>query len=96
MSKNVVVRYETKPEAAEENARLVAEVYSALAELKPEGFRYTTYRLEDGVTFVHVAQVDGESPLPTLPAFAEFQREISERVVEMPTARDATIVGSYS
>ena len=96
MSRNGIVRYRTYPEAAEENARLVADVYAALAAADPGDFRYTTYRLADGVTFVHVARLDGtENPLATLPAFAEFQRNIAERCVEQPAPSDATIVGSY-
>ncbi len=42
MSKTVVVRYTTHPEAAEENVRLIEGVFAALAELEPPGFRYTT------------------------------------------------------
>jgi hypothetical protein len=64
--------------------------------LAPEDFRYTTYRLADGVTFVHVARHDGPSnPLLTLPAFAEFQRELKDRCVEPPAPSQATDVGSY-
>ena len=96
MSENVVVRYRTRPDAADENARLVEEVFSALAEADPGDFRYTTFRLADGVTFVHVAQLAGpENPLRSLPAFAEFQRELPQRCVEQPAPSAATVVGSY-
>jgi hypothetical protein len=96
MSKNVIVRYRTSPDAAEENARLVRDVYASLAELAPQGFRYTTYLLADGVTFVHVARHDGgENPLATLPAFAEFQRGLAQRCVEPPAPSEATVVGSF-
>ena len=96
MDRSVVVRYQTRPEAADENARLVADVYAALAEAAPEGFRYTTYRLADGVSFVHVADYTDEgNPLATLPAFARFQQDIASRVVDGPTPSAATIVGSY-
>jgi hypothetical protein len=96
MSKTVVVRYRTRPDAAEENARLVEGVFSSLAEAGPGDFRYTTYRLADGVTFVHVARMTGpENPLAALPAFAEFQRELGQRCVEQPTPSEATVVGSY-
>ena len=72
------------------------DVYAALAEADPGDFRYTTYRLADGVTFVHVAHQDGpENPLQTLPAFAEFQRELQERCAEPPAPSEATVVGSY-
>jgi len=96
MSRTVVVRYRTRPDAAEENARLVAGVFTALAEVEPDDFRYTTYRLADGVTFVHVARhAETENPLATLPAFAEFQRELAARCVEQPAPSEATVVGSY-
>jgi hypothetical protein len=96
MSRNVIVRYRTRPDAADENVRLVEAVYAALAETDPGDFRYTTYRLADGVTFVHVAGHDGpDNPLTTLPAFAEFQRDLKERCEEGPAPSEATIVGSY-
>ena len=96
MSRNVIVRYRTRPEAADENARLVEAVYAALAEAGPGDFRYATYRLADGVTFVHVAHQTGEeNPLTTLPAFAEFQRELAGRCVEQPAPSEATVVGAY-
>ena len=96
MSKNVIVRYRVRPETADENARLVGDVYTALAELEPSRFRYTTYRLADGVTFVHVASQDGaDNPLTSLPAFVEFQRELGQRCAEPPMPSEATVVGSY-
>ena len=96
MSKTVVVRYRTRPDAAEENARLVEGVFASLSEVDPGDIRYATYRLADGVTFVHVAQISGDkNPLATLPAFAEFQRELGQRCVEQPDPSEATVVGSY-
>lgn len=96
MGKTLVVRYRTHLEAAEENARLVAAVYAALAAAAPAGLRYTTYRLADGVTFIHVAELSaGANPLATLPEFAEFQRELAERCEEQPVPSGATVVGSY-
>jgi hypothetical protein len=95
MSKTVVVRYRVSPEAADENARLVEAVYAALAELEPADFRYVTYRLDDGVSFVHVAHHGPTNPLASLPAFAEFQRELPQRCVEPPAPSEASVVGSY-
>lgn len=94
----VVVRYQTKPEAADENQRLVERVFSELNAADPGGLRYATFRLEDGVTFAHVASVetgDGVNPLTKSEAFAEFQSGIRDRCVEPPAAQDATLVGSY-
>jgi hypothetical protein len=97
VSRTSVIRYRTRPDAAEENVRLVEAVYAALAEARPRDLKYATYRLDDGVSFVHIAQLpDGENPLGALPAFAEFQRQITERCVEQPMPSGATVVGSYT
>lgn len=94
----VVVRYETRPERAEENAALVRKVFAELAATRPDGLRYATFRLADGVSFVHVAEVttdDGDNPLGRIAAFGEFQREIPDRTVEGPVVAEATVVGAY-
>ncbi len=72
-----VVRYTTRPERADENQALVEKVFGELAERRPDGLRYATFRLEDGVTFVHVASVDtedGSNPLAATAAFGAFQQ----------------------
>lgn len=95
MSK-VVVTYRTSPEKADENAKLVERVFEELNETNPGGIRYTTFRLADGVSFVHVAETEGDSnPLAETSAFKEFQREIADRCVEGPNPQAATLVGSY-
>jgi hypothetical protein len=95
---NVVVRYKTKPERADENQALIERVFSELDDVRPDGLRYASFRLADGVHFVHVAAVetgDGTNPLTELPAFIEFIREIGDRVEEGPISSEATVVGSY-
>jgi len=88
-----VIRYRTRPEAAEENQRLVENVFAELAAAAPPGLRYSTFRLADGVTFVHV--LDGAG-LPELAAFQEFQRAIGDRLDGDLTREDATVIGSYT
>jgi hypothetical protein len=91
-----VIRYKTRPDAADENERLVKAVYAALQKARPADLEYATYRLDDGVTFVHVARLpDNDNPLGALPEFAEFQREILDRCEEPPAPSGATVVGSY-
>lgn len=92
----VVVRYRTTEGGAQRNQELVEKVFAELAETRPEGLRYATFRLADGVSFVHVAEVAGGSnPLDDSPAFAEFQRELLDRCAEPPAPSPATLVGSY-
>ena len=61
-----IVRYTTKPERADENQALIERVFAELAAAAPDGLRYASFRLADGVSFVHVASVetdDGANPL---------------------------------
>jgi hypothetical protein len=96
MSSNIVVRYQTTVDSAEENQRLVQQVYAELNEAKPAGIRYMTLRLADGVTFLHISFVTAdENPLSRTAAFAEFQADLPARVVEGPQPSAATVVGSY-
>jgi hypothetical protein len=96
MSVTKVIRYTTKAESADENERLVRNVFAELAMKNPEGLRYATFRLEDGVSFVHVATVDGEeNPLSKSAAFAEFQADIQDRVADGPFPSDAKVIGNY-
>jgi hypothetical protein len=95
VSRTLVVRYETRPDAAEENERLVKQVFAELADEDPGGLRYLTLRLADGVTFLHIATVDEEdNPLGRSAAFAAFQEGIAERCSVPPPPSPPTIVGS--
>lgn len=98
MSNAIVVRYRTKPDATANNEALVRAVYEELAEREPDGFHYMTFRLDDGVSFVHVAVHDegAENPLPSSPAFARFQADLAARLDEGPTPAPAYVVGSYA
>jgi hypothetical protein len=96
--RQVMVRYKVKPDRVEENEQLVRAVYEELAATGPAGLRYATFRLDDGVSFVHIASIDtadGSNPLRGIAAFAEFGRDIAERCDEPPLAQDSQLVGSY-
>ena len=96
--KRVMIRYRVKPDRVEENEALVRGVYEELQSVEPEGFRYATFKLGDGVSFVHIASIeteDGHNPLLALPAFAEFQKEIGERCEEPAVVTELDEVGSY-
>ena len=95
--KRTIVRYRSKPERSEENARLIEKVFQELHAKSPSGVRYLALRLGDG-TFVHFSTIeteDGINPIPQLQAFHRFQSAIKERCVELPQASEATIVGNY-
>jgi len=96
--KATVVRYQAKPERAAENQHLIEAVFAELDERQPEGFTYKVFRLEDGVSFIHVAIEHGvEDPdsLQAVPAFQAFVAGIAERCDVPPVATGATVVGGY-
>ncbi len=96
MTETRVIRYRTKLECADENARLIELVFAELAEREVPDLRYEAFRLDDGVTFVHVATLDGErNPLAASPAFAAFQSGLGARLDEGPYPAVATVVGSH-
>ncbi len=93
-----VVRYTTNPDRGDENQNLVEAVFAELAAERPEGLRYITFRLDDGVTFVHIATVDtpdASNPLTEVAAFDAFQSGIPERFEQPPMVMGAHVVGSY-
>jgi len=95
--RQVMVRYRVKPGRAAENETLVRAVYDELSAAAPAGFRYATFRLDDGVTFVHLAvqDDDGPGPLPQLAAFRAFVAGIGERCDEPPAVSELTRIGAF-
>ena len=94
--RRVMVRYRVKPDQVERNEELVRAVYEELAQTRPPGLRYATFKLEDGVSFVHIASVEGPNPLQELAAFQRFQEGIGSRCDEAPVTAQLEEVGSYA
>jgi hypothetical protein len=93
-----MVSYRLHPERVAENERLVGAVFEALRQTRPAGLRYATFRLGDGVSFVHVVahdEADGSNALTALPEFKAFAAGIKERCVEAPLRVELTEIGSY-
>jgi hypothetical protein len=96
--KTVMVRYKVKPERVAENEALVRAVYDELDKAKPAGLRYATFRLDDGVGFVHIASIetdDGQSPLAEIEAFGRFTENIRERCDEQPVTAEISEIASF-
>ena len=97
--KSTVVRYQAKPDRADENQRLIEAVFADLDARRRNGFTYRVFRLEDGVSFIHVVvEHDVEAPdsLQDVPAFQAFVADIADRCDVPPLAMGATVVGDYS
>lgn len=95
--KHVMVRYTVRAGKAEENVQLIEAVFRKLQLTAPEGLSYASYRLEDGVTFVHVASVANpdSNPLRQLSEFNAFTAGIRERCEVAPVTTTLIEVGRY-
>jgi quinol monooxygenase YgiN len=92
-----VVRYKVRPDRADENETLVRAVYEQLHRERPGALRYATFRLPDGVSFMHLV-VETDEPgriLNEVSAFQAFVAAIGERCDEPPVVSDVKLVGSY-
>lgn len=93
----VIVRYAVKPDRVAVNEGLVRAVYRELHDARPAGLRYATFKLADGVSFVHLATTEPgvASPLPGLAAFREFQQGIRDRCDEPPVVTGFEQIGAF-
>ncbi len=96
--KRVLVRYKVKPDKAEENESYIRKVFEELRQTAPEGLKYASFKLDDGLSFVHIASIetdDGNNPLGQSVAFQKFQEGIQDRCQEPPVAVDLNDIGNY-
>jgi len=94
--RRVMVRYTVKPGQAAANEKLVRAVYDELDQTSPGGLRYATLRLEDGLTFIHLAvHEDGTNPLLEVSAFRRFTDGIADRCEIPPQAAELAQIGNY-
>lgn len=96
--KTTLVRYKLKAGRAEENEKLIRNVFEQLGRERPAGLRYASFKLEDGLSFVHIASLEAPgagNPLTELSAFKAFTAEIRERCAEPPVAASLTEIGAY-
>jgi hypothetical protein len=93
-----MVRYKVKADRVAENERYIVKVYEERDRAKPHGIRYATFRLDDGVSFVHLVSHEtehGSNPLIELPAFKAFTASIRDRCEEPPVTVELKEIGSY-
>jgi hypothetical protein len=92
-----MVRYRVKPEQVEQNEELIRAVFDELRRAEGAAFQYASFKLEDGLSFVHLVSENGDSEvsLADLPAFERFQRDIRDRCDEPPVVTGLQLVGSH-
>src|ERR1039457_6242291 len=55
----VMIRCKVRPDGVEAGLELLQEVYEEMRSVQPKGLRHATFQLEDKVTFVSFAEMEG-------------------------------------
>ena len=93
-----MVRYRCKAEQAANNGKLVRALFDELDQTHADGVRYAVFRLDDGVTFIHLVATEtdaGLEPMGKLNAYRELQDGKLERFDEGPTVTELNELGSF-
>jgi hypothetical protein len=93
-----MIRYTVKHECAAENEAAITAVFEQLKRETPAGLCYATFKLDDGVSFLHIVSYeaeDGSHPLSDLPAFQAFRAGIRDRCATQPVTVGLQEIGSY-
>jgi len=92
-----IVRATIKPEHVEEAQAAVRRMFAAVEREQLEGIRYASVKLQDGVTFVAMLELeDGvENPLAKLPEAQEFYANLPRWYAEPPELGPGTVIGTY-
>jgi hypothetical protein len=93
----LMVRAKVKAEHVAAIEAAGKRIFEALEREQPQGFRYTTCRLPDGVTYVNLWEIDDgvDNPLSTLPEAQAFREGLKTWMAEPPIYEQLTAVGSY-
>jgi hypothetical protein len=93
----LTVRAKLKEENVAEAEAAVRRMFAAIEREGLEGIRYASVKLEDGVTFLAMLEVeDGvENPLLGLPEATEFYDKLPGWYAEPPEVGPGTVIGTY-
>ncbi|RJL22045.1 hypothetical protein [Bailinhaonella thermotolerans] len=93
---HVMIRWKVKPDQVERELESLRAVYEDMRAIRPEGLRYATFQLDDGVTFVDVAEMTGgPGVLRQVAAFQDYRATLDERCDEPPAVTVLRQVGAY-
>jgi hypothetical protein len=93
----LTVRAKLKEEHVVDAEAAVKRMFAAIERERLEGIRYASVKLEDGVTFLALLELeDGvENPLAALPEAQEFYGRLPAWYAEPPDVGPGTVIGSY-
>jgi hypothetical protein len=91
-----MIRYTVHADQAGRNEELVRAVFAELASTRPARLRYATFKLDDGQTFLHLADTEPDgSPLLEVAAFRAFQAGLGDRCSAPPVRTAVERIGAF-
>ncbi len=94
----VMMRANAMPEHADKIEAAEGSMFAAIENERPEGIRYSAYRVGDSETFVILLELQEgtENPLPGIAAVGTFQEDLRGGwLAEPPVMEQLTLVGEY-
>jgi hypothetical protein len=94
----VMMRANATPEHADMIAAAAESMFAAIESERPEGIRYSAYRVGDTEIFVILLELQEgtENPLPGIAAVTTFQEDLRGGwLAEPPVMEQLTVVGEY-
>jgi hypothetical protein len=93
----LVIRYQVRAAALDEHLRLLRAAYDELAELGLSGLDWTTFQLDDGLSFIDVVGGVGDpSALTASAAFVAFRSTLDARCSGPLVMSGASVIGRIS
>ena len=94
-----LTRYRIEPELLDEHQRLIEAVFAELGATDVDGFTLKVFRLDDGLTYVHVLishdDVEDPADLQEMPSYRAFAAAWPKRCSEPPAIHGATVIGGW-
>lgn len=92
-----MIRAMIKVGKAADLEKAAQEMFTAIEAAQPQGVRYASCKLPDGVTYVILLGLDDDenNPLGAVPAFRDFQENLNTWIAGPPAIEQLTPVGSY-
>lgn len=94
----VMMRANALPEHADKIGAAAGSMFAAIRNVRPEGIRYSAYRVGDTETFVVLLELQEgtENPLTDIAAVGTFQEDLRGGwLAEPPVMEQLTLVGEY-
>jgi hypothetical protein len=93
----MMIRAKVKAENVPDIQAAAEKMFGSINAVRPEGVKYASSRLSDGVSFVALLALDdpADNPLQAIPEFRQFQEHLPEWLAEPPTVEPLTVIGSY-